>query len=147
VRISALIVGGVIAGLIIILGELPLNFWLLADDWSEIAVRLSLPQPDSAVAVQGVIKLLLLGVFAVWLTQRLQTVGRLSASLVAGGIVWFLVWAWVQWGMLLAGYVTPRIALLTVIWGMIEIPLATWSGAWVCDRMTRKVAPKPTLVA
>jgi hypothetical protein len=108
VRISALIGGGVVAGLAIITGELLLNMWLLAADWMEVVARLSLPQPTALVAVQGVIKLLLLGIFAVWLAQRLRVPNRLHASLLAGGIVWLLIWAWVQWGMLLAGYVTPK---------------------------------------
>jgi hypothetical protein len=147
VRISALIVGGVIAGLVIILGELPLNLWLLANDWLEVGVRLSLPQPGATVAAQAIIKLLLLGVFTVWLAQMLRASNQWHASLLAGGIVWFLVWAWVQWGMLLAGYVTPRIAIITVIWGFIELPLATWLGTLVCDRMAGKALVKPASVA
>ncbi|HVF18096.1 MAG TPA: hypothetical protein VNA21_14345 [Steroidobacteraceae bacterium] len=145
-RISALIVGGVVAGAVIILGEVPLNFWLLAEEWSAVATRLSLPQPSAAVAVQGVIKLLLLGVFAVWLAQRLQTPSRLHASLLAGGIVWVLVWAWVQWGMLLAGYVTPKIMALTLAWGYVELPFATWVGMVIFDRMNGRRPMKPALI-
>ena len=134
-RISALIGGGVVAGVVIITGELLLNVWLLAADWLAVAVRLSLPQPTAAVAVQGVVKLLLLGIFVVWLAQRLRIPDRLHASLLAGGIVWLLVWVWVQWGMLLAGYVTPRIATITVIWGFVELPMATWLGIFAQDRL------------
>jgi len=134
-RISALIIGGIVAGIAIILGEVPLNLWLLGDEWSQVAQRLSLPQPTALVALQGVIKLLLLGIFTVWLGQMLRGVNRPYAAPLAGAIVWFLVWAWVQWGMLLAGYVTPKIATITTAWGLIELPFAAWLGAWIFDRI------------
>lgn len=34
-------------------------------------------------------------------------------------------------GMSLAGYVTAKIAILTVIWGLIELPLAILLGTLV----------------
>jgi len=41
----------------------------------------------------------------------------------------------VQWGMLLAGYVTPRIAAWTVLWGLLELPLAAWAGMMAYRRL------------
>lgn len=133
----SLLVGGVVAGLIIVAGEAVLNGVVLADEWTHLFSRFSLPQPTPLVAAQGLLKLLLLGVFSVWLAATLAsafpTPGH--AGVVSGLCVWFLVWAWVQWGMWLAGYVTTYVAASTVAWGLIELPLAAWAGTRVQWRL------------
>lgn len=129
-KLFPIAVGGGLAGLIIVAGEAVLNLAILADDWAALITRLALPQPTAVVAAQGVLKLTLLGVFSVWLAVTLRRVFATPdrAGIASGLIVWFLVWAWVQWGMLLAGYVTANIATVTVAWGFVELPLAVWAG-------------------
>lgn len=135
-----LLAGGMVAGLTIIAGEAVLNLWLLAEQWAVLFARFSLPQPSAAVALQGLAKLLVLGVFLVWLAALLRpalaTASR--AAIGSGLIVWFLVWAWVQWGMVLAGYVTLAVAAPTVAWGLIELPLAAWLGYRVHESIARR---------
>ena len=130
---SPLLGGGAVAGLIIVAGEAALNLGVLADDWAELFVRFSLQQPTPFVAAQGVLKLLLIGIFSVWLAIRLTPTfaGPNRAGIASGLCVWFLVWAWVQWGMLLAGFVTAPIAVATVAWGFVELPVAAWAGTRV----------------
>ena len=133
----SLFVGGVVAGLIIVAGEAVLNLVVLADEWANLFSRFSLPQPTPLVAAQGLLKLLLLGIFSVWLAATLKPAfpNASHASVVSGLCVWFLVWAWVQWGMLLAGYVTTYVAVSTVAWGFIQLPLAAWAGTRVAWRL------------
>jgi len=133
----SLFVGGVVAGLIIVAGEAVLNLVVLADEWANLFSRFSLPQPTRLVSAQGLLKLLLLGIFSVWLAATLKSAfpNPSHASVVSGLCVWFLVWAWVQWGMLLAGYVTTYVAVSTVAWGFIELPLAAWAGTRVQWRL------------
>lgn len=143
-KLLPLLIGGIVAGLLIVIGEAVLNLWLLADAWAELFVRFSLQQPTPLVAAQGVLKLLLIGVFSVWLAVRLAPAfaGPSRAGIAAGLCVWFLVWAWVQWGMLLAGFATAPIAAMTVAWGFVELPLAVWAGTWVHWRLAgRRVGP------
>lgn len=133
-----LLAGGVAAGVIIIAGEAVLNWVLLADEWAELFLRFSLPQPTPLVAGQGVLKLLLVGLFSVWLAAAFKHAFPYPnrAGIVSGLCVWFLVWAWVQWGMLLAGFVTAPIAIATVAWGLVELPVAAWAGTRVHWRLT-----------
>lgn len=137
-----LVIGGLVAGLLIIAGEAVLNLLILANDWTELFARLALPQPTPSVAAQGVLKLFLLGIFSVWLAVILRhTFSYPTHSGIASGLcIWLLVWAWVQWGMLLAGYVTAAIATTTVAWGFVELPLAVWAGTWVYWRLSTRVA-------
>lgn len=132
-----LLVGGAVAGLIIVAGEAALNLGVLAGDWAELFARFALQQPTPFVAAQGVLKLLLLGVFSVWLAVRLTPTfaGPNHAGIASGLCIWFLVWAWVQWGKLLAGFVTAPIAIATVAWGLVQLPVAAWAGTRVYWRL------------
>jgi len=129
-RVS-LLLGGLVAGVVIVAGEAVLNLWLLFDDWSVLRSRQNLPQLGVFEIFQGTFKLLLLGVFTVGLAlvfeKAFQSSGR--ARFAAGLVVWGLVWVWVQWGMWLAGYITPKVAFITVGWGLLELSLASWLGA------------------
>lgn len=140
-----LISGGLACGLIIVLGEAVLNLVLLADAWAAVFARFALPEPSALTAGQGLLKLLLLGVFTIWLANRLRhdSGSAHRSALAAGLIVWFLVWAWVQWGMLLAGYVTVEIAALTVAWGLFELPLAALAGNRLQAHLARQLADAP----
>ena len=139
-KILPILLGGIIAGLIIVAGEAVLNLMVLADEWTQLFARLALPQPTAAVAAQGLLKLMLMGVFSVWLGATFKPVFAYPhrAGIIAGLVVWFLVWAWVQWGMLLAGYVTAPIAAWTVAWGVVELPLAAWAGTCVHARLAAR---------
>lgn len=134
--------GGLLAGGVIVAGEAVLNLSVLADDWLIQFAQFGLRQPTPLVAIQGVLKLMLLGIATVWLSLALQpSFGNASRASIAGGLlVWFLVWAWVQWGMLLAGYVTPRIAFATVLWGLFELPAAAWCGVRFAETVSRPAA-------
>jgi len=140
-----LIVGGLVAGGLIVVGEAILNLLLLGEEWALLFARLGITQPTLPVAVQGVAKLLMLGVFAVWLAGHLRYSFHFpyQSGLVAGLIVWVLVWAWVQWGMVLAGYVSLRIAVTTIAWGLWELPLAVGAGTWVARRLGNSVSLMP----
>lgn len=132
IRALPLLAAGLLAGLVIVLGEAVLNVGLLAGDWDALMTQLGLPRPGPATVAQGLTKLMILGVFSVWLALALARGGsnRQRAAVLAGLVVWFLVWFWVQWGLLLAGYVTPTIAAATVAWGLVELPLAVAAGMW-----------------
>lgn len=133
-----LIVGGLVAGFIIVAGEAVLNLAVLADEWANLMSHFGLHQPTPFVAAQGLLKLLLMGVFSVWLAVALRPAfpGPNRAGFVSGLCVWFLVWAWVQWGMLLAGFVTTAIAVATVAWGLVELPVAAWAGTSIYWRLS-----------
>ena len=71
-RIVPVVFGGLCAGMLIVLGELPLNTWLLGDAWASNAQRLGIASPEGVVALQLPLKLVLLGVFGVWLSEVLE---------------------------------------------------------------------------
>lgn len=47
-KIVELLTGGLVAGLLIVLGEFPLNMVLLASYWDAVLARLELPEPTAS---------------------------------------------------------------------------------------------------
>jgi hypothetical protein len=134
--------GGIVAGLIIILGEAILNVRLLADQWTKLRAQQALSAPSRAAAAQVPLKLMLLAIFSVWLAVEFKPAeaSLLYAGIVSGLIIWLLIWAWVPWGLLLSGYMSPAIAATTVAWGLIELPLAVCAGVWVYGNLANGTA-------
>jgi hypothetical protein len=139
----SLLLAGFAAGLVILAGELLLNLAVLSDDVAGLLQRFALPQPTAVDMLQAVARLLLLGVFAVWLAMTLDRAlqGTHRAGIVSGLCIWMLAWAWVQWALLNTGLVTPRIAAVSVTWGLVEVPLAAWTGMMAYTRLSRRTGP------
>jgi hypothetical protein len=139
-RPVALILGGLVAGILILAGEVALNLAVLGDEVALLLQRFALPHPTPMVMAQVVARLLLLGVFAVWLATMLdRTLDNLHMSgIVAGLCIWILAWAWVQWAMVNTGFVTASIAAVAVAWGFVEVPLAAWAGTWVYGKLSAR---------
>lgn len=133
-----LLLGGLSAGLVVLAGELFLNLAVLNDEMAELLQRFALPEPTPMVLAQAVLRLLLLGVFAVWLALKLEReMGDPHRSAIVSGLcIWLLAWASVQWALANTGFVTPRLAVISAAWGLVEVPLAAWTGAWVFRRLS-----------
>lgn len=133
-----LLLGGLSAGLVVLAGEFVLNLAVLNDEMAELVQRFALPQPTPTVLAQAVLRLLLLGVFAVWLALKLErALGDPHRSAIVSGLcIWLLAWAWVQWALVNTGFVTTRFAVISVAWGLFEVPMAAWSGSWIFRRLS-----------
>lgn len=125
-RRSNFLVSGAIAGAVIVAGELVLNGWLLLPEWTRSLESLNLSAPQPSLILAGFLKLFLLGYVLVWLYDVFaQKHGDgTRAVLLSGGLIAGLIWVWVMLGMLIAGYVTWTIAWVTMLWGIVELPLA-----------------------
>lgn len=136
IRPLPLLLGGLVAGLIVLAGEVALNQALLVNEMAMLLQRFALPPPTPVVMAQVVARVLLLGVFAVWLATVLDRAwgNAHRAGITAGLCIWFLGWASVQWALVNTGFVTASIAAVSVAWGLVEVPLATWAGTWVSAR-------------
>ena len=134
--IGKILVAGALGGLVIVVGEVVLNGWLLWPEWRNVREHLNLGNPNAALAAAGSLKLFLLGYVLVWLylafTPKFGS-GHLTA-VIAGLLVALLIWVWVMIGLLMAGYVTWTIAWLTMVWGLVELPTAAVVSAWFLDR-------------
>jgi hypothetical protein len=132
INMSRVILGGIVAGLVVNVGEFLLNGVFLADYYAEMGGRLGLPAMDTPVFVTYVILSLLLGTVAVWLyaAARPRFGPGPATALRIGIAVWFCSYVMAAAGSWGVGLMELRTALLSVAWGFVEIPLATVAGAW-----------------
>lgn len=129
-------VGGLVAGLVMNVGEATLHGGVLGQDGRELFERLSVdtsPQPIQTISLIAVT--FVLGIAAVWLYAAIRPRFGPGArtAVYAGLAVWVLahLWSGVYLGAGFAGVITPRLALVPVAWGLVEAPLATLVGAWL----------------
>jgi hypothetical protein len=127
------VLGGLLAGLVIVIGEFLFNEVLVGQQMSAAIAALNLPPVAGHAYVYFLLLGFGLGIVAVWLyaaSRPRYGVGPKTA-LCAGLAVWSLAYAYPSLGMMVMGLFPTSILQWGLLWGLIEIPLATIAGAWV----------------
>lgn len=126
-----ILAGGLLAGLVINLGELFMNVWLLGDRWiaalGDVGLEISWP----AAAFWGVGGFVA-GVVGIWLYAAIRPrygVGA-GSSLRAGAAIWCLVFLYPSIGFLGSGPFPRSLILIALGWGFVEIMLAMALGSY-----------------
>jgi hypothetical protein len=133
INMGRVIVGGLLAGLVINLGEFVLNGFILEKDW-EAAMRSLGKEPIGMQAVAVFLALgFLLGITAVWIYAAARP--RLGAgpktAICIGLIVWVLTSLFTTLGQLPTGIFPNRLLIIPLVWGLVELPLGTLAGSWL----------------
>lgn len=125
--------GGLLAGVILNVGEYILNEVIIGERWYEVLDTYGIDRPGTGVMVLYVIMTLILGIALVWLYAAIRP--RFgpgpSTGICAGLFVWFLIWVWSLLGGALWGFFPRDLIAITVIWGLVEVLVAAVAGAWV----------------
>ncbi len=125
--------GGLLAGLIINIGEFILNEPILADDFAEVMASMNKEPPGSGAIMVFVMMSFALGIFAVWLYAAIRPrfgPGAKTAAC-AGLIVWGLAWLFPNIGFMAMDFFPMKLTLIVTVWGLVEVTLATVAGAWL----------------
>ena len=128
--------GGLLAGLVMNVGEAALHGALLGEDGVQLFKTYGLsPEPQAWQVAALVGMTFVMGIAAVWLYAAIRP--RYGAgpktAICAGLAVWMLahLWSSVYLAAGFAGLITPKLAWLPAAWGLIEAPLGTLAGAWL----------------
>jgi hypothetical protein len=128
--------GGLLAGLVMNIGEAALHGGILGQEAAELFKARGIPdtpEPWQMIALIGMT--FVLGITSVWLYAAIRP--RYGAgpktAICAGLAVWVLahVWSSVYIGAGFTGLITPKLAWLPLGWGLFEAPLGTLAGAWL----------------
>lgn len=125
--------GGLLAGLVINIGEYILNVPVLGAQWDAAMQALNRPPIGGNQIVWFVITGFVLGIAAVWFYAAIRP--RFGpgprTALLAGFAVWFF--AGLLWGVnaLVMGVFPKGPVLTSTVWGLFELPIATAIGAWL----------------
>ncbi len=130
---ARVVTGGLLAGLIINIGEFLLNEPILSEDWKSAMEALGLPMVGGSAIVWFLILGFVLGISTIWLYAAIRP--RCGAgpktAVCAGLAVWFWVWLIGFGSTLVQGLFPTKLVVVTWIWGFFEVPIAALVGAWL----------------
>jgi hypothetical protein len=130
---TRVVLGGLLAGLVINIGETLLNVVVLAERNQAEFARLNLPpMPGNVIGVM-IALCFLLGIASVWLYAAIRPrfgAGPKTAA-IAGAAVWFCAYLFPGVGQMAMGLFSSQTVAIALIWGFVEVTLGTIAGAYV----------------
>ena len=133
INLVRVILGGLVAGFVINIGEFLLNEPILGSRWRAAMESLNRPPIGSQAITFFVILGFALGIGAVYLYAAIRP--RFGAgprtAVCAGLLVWFFAYLYTSVGMIAMGLLPRSLLLIGVAWGLLEVPIATVFGAWL----------------
>ena len=133
INVGRVILGGLLAGLVVNIGEAILNLGIVARDMETALRDRNLP-PVSGSAIGVLICVsFLLGIVAVWTyaVARPRLGPGVRTAVIVGVAVWFLAAAYGNVGIALVGILPASLTTVITLWALLEIVLGTVAGAWV----------------
>ena len=129
------LIGGLVAGLVMNVGEAALHGGVVAGDAAQLYAGLNreiIADPLNLMTLIGAT--FLVGIASIWIYASIRPrygPGPRTAVL-AGLAVWICahLFAGAYLGAGFAGIIPPRLAWVPVAWGLVEAPIATIIGAW-----------------
>jgi hypothetical protein len=133
INLARVILGGLVAGVVLNIGEFLLNDVVLGAQMREFFARFRLPEPGNRFVVVAVLLTFILGIVIVWMYAAMRT--RLGpgpkTAICAGLLAWFGIYLYsgVINGMVLQ--VPTNIILIALVWGAVQYAVGAIAGAWL----------------
>jgi hypothetical protein len=133
INFGRVILGGLVAGLILNIGEFLLNEVIFVKQMEETFQKMNVPRPGGAFIATAVGITFLLGIMMVWLYAMIRPrygPGPKTA-ICAALVIWFCVYFYcgILYGVLF-GLPTTLLGV-GMVWGLVEYTLAGLAGAWL----------------
>ncbi len=131
-NMGRVVLGGLVAGLVINVGEFILNMPILGSQWSDALKALNRPPMDAAPPTFFIILAFVLGIFTVWLYAAIRPrFGKgPKTAICAGMMMWLISILYPMAGMLPMNLFPKSLMITAAIWDFFELPIAALAGAW-----------------
>jgi len=132
INTARVVIGGLVAGLVINVGEFILNMVVLGADMNSAMARLNLPPVGGAAIGIFTALAFALGIVTIWLYAAIRPRYEPGATtaLCAGAAVWFFSYLYGSIGMTVMGMFPVRMMVVACVWGLGEILVAAVAGAY-----------------
>ena len=133
INIKMVLLGGLIAGLVLNIGEFILNGLVIGDAWMEWAKSMNLPEMGGNEIIFYVIWSFLVGIALVWLHAAIRPRfgANVRTAVIAGLFIWVTMWVLGFGSMLIQGVFPNDLIVTSIVWGLFEVPLASVAGAYL----------------
>ncbi|HSL22373.1 MAG TPA: hypothetical protein VK886_12625 [Vicinamibacterales bacterium] len=133
IDMKRVVLGGLLAGLIINIGEFVLNMMVFEEQMTALMARLNLPPVGGNAIAVFVVLGFVLGIASVWLYAAIRP--RFGAgprtALTAAVAAWLLAYLYPTVGAVVMGLFPAQMSAIALIWGLVEVVVATVAGAYV----------------
>jgi hypothetical protein len=133
INCGRLVLGGLVAGVVLNIGESLLNAVVLARQMDEIFRRINVPPPGGTFIGIAVVMTFVLGLVLAWVYAliRPRTGPGPKSAIVAAVILWFCVYVYsgIINGLILG--VPFSMILIAMAWGFVEYALAGLVAGWL----------------
>jgi hypothetical protein len=137
IKVARLILGGLLAGLVMNVGEFVLNQYVIIDEWPALMERLGLTAISASAFLALFAITFVLGIVTVFVYAAMRP--RFGAgpktAIIAGVTVW-VVMMYASVADAAIGTLPVHLLVLTGIWGLVEMVVAAVAGAWVYREST-----------
>ncbi len=133
INFPRVVLGGLVAGVVLNIGEFLLNDFVLGPQMKELMARLNVPDPGTTFLTVAVLSTLVIGVVIVWVYAAMRP--RLGpgpkTAICAGVIGWIFVCVYcgVINGMIVQ--VPRNMMVIAIVWCFFEYTVAAIAGAWL----------------
>lgn len=132
INLARVLIGGLLAGLVLNVGEFLLNDVVLGTQMREFFARYGIPDPGGSFLIAAVTLSFAVGIILVFLYAliRPRLGPGVKTAIIAGLIMWFGIYVYtgVINGLLFG--VPINVMLIGLIWGLLEYLVAAIAGAW-----------------
>jgi hypothetical protein len=132
INFGRVLLGGLLAGLVLNIGEFLLNDVVLAKQMQEAFERFNVAPPGGAFIAVAVVMTFILGIVLVLLYAliRPRLGPGVKTAIIAGLLMWFGIYVYtgILNGLLFA--VPLNTLIIAIVWGVVEYLLGAIAGAW-----------------
>lgn len=125
--------GGLLAGLILNIGEFVLNEKVIGAQMKAFFAEHGFKDPGANFIIAAVVLTFLVGIVAVWLYALIRP--RLGpgpkTAIVAAVILWFGIYLYCGLINMLLFAIPMNMMMIAFVWGLVEYIVATIAGAWL----------------
>lgn len=131
INVGRVILGGLVAGVVINVSETILNLVAVAQAMEDSFKALGLPALGMGPIMGFVISTFFVGIALVWLYAAIRPRfgPGVGTAVIAGVAFWLAAYAYSSFGMALMGLFPVKLMLITSLWGLAEVVIASIVGA------------------
>jgi len=134
INVGRVLLGGLLAGVVLNIGEFLLNGVLLAEEMTNFFKDRNLPtEPTPGFFVTATVATFILGIVIVLLYAAIRPrFGTgVKTAIWAGVIAWFCVYVYVGALYAAMGMVSTGLTVKGAVWGLFEYAIGAIAGAWL----------------
>jgi hypothetical protein len=133
ISIKRMLLGGLLAGLVICLGEYIVGWLILGEQWAEVLAEAGTGELGAVQIASFAVIALLYGIALIWIYAAIRP--RFGpgpkTAIIAGLTMWVVAYFLVCAYVIVIGVYPAGLLAAAAVWGLFELPIAAVAGAWL----------------